>query len=443
MTMSGNVIMFAPPGQVPMQSERLAAHQIVGLEGGVFPQITFAGNRFHITGADGVERDHDQFSLNVVILDIAPDYNKAWWASLDSKGPPDCFADDGRVPNGPEATRPTINIGAATIHVRSCAECPKQLEGSKGDGSTFKACGTKKRMAVLLPDEITKDSLGTVYLMNLGAWSLADKMPDNTSGPRGLRQYQQFLKSQTAVGPNGVSLGAVITRVEFDTNVSVPVLRFSVAARSDGYALWLPVEDQDRVAELIGSDAVRNVIHPTMTNRNSGTRTATDVTPRLAQATPQAAAAPAQAITQVAAPAPAPARAKPPAAPVVKALPAPPATPGLTDGEMLAKLLDLYEAEYPEGYTDMAAWATHADTLVVDALAWFTENTPELVTKASPPPAVVVPPAPVKLVAPPAAPKKPVARAAKTPAAVTTLPNSDPAASELADILNQLGSDLG
>jgi hypothetical protein len=432
-----------------MQSARLDEHEITGLDGGAYPRITFSGNRFHITGADGIERAHDQLYLNVVILDVAADHNKAWWSSLDASGPPDCFADDGRVPNGPESTRPLVTSGAATFPVRSCAECPKQLEGSKGDGSDFKACGTKKRMAVLLLDEVNGTELGTVYQMNLGAWSLGDKMPATQSGPRGLKQYQQFLKSQTGAGPNGIRFGAIATRVEFATDVSVPVLRFSVAARTDGYAMWLPVETQDAIADLISTDAVRKVINPSMTNRNSARPVAlpapvNEARPMLAQVTQQPAATPAQAITQVAAPAPA--RAKPPVAPKPPAAPPPPApAPAApTDQEVLLTMLNLYETAFPAEFADMAAWATHEATPLADALAWFKDNTPDLYAQAVPP--VATP----KLLAPPVAPAapakpraKPAAKAAPvaTPAA-TVLPASDGATDELSSMLDAMGADL-
>lgn len=446
-------LIFVNPGQQAMQSKALEQHKITGLDGGVYPRITLAGNRFHITGADGVERAHDQLYLHVVILDTAQDINKAWWAQMESEGPPDCWSDDGRVPVGPEVTRPIISVGAANIPVRSCAECPKQLEGSKGDGSSFKACSTKKRIAVMLPEEITADSLGTVYQLNLGAWSLADKYPANQSGPRGLRQYHQFLKSQTAVGPNGVALNAIITRLEFATDESVPVLRFSVAARSDGHVLWLPVETQDRIAnELLGTDDLRNVLYPAMTNRNSvrtisGPNPTAPVTQQVALPAPVKTPPPPAA--PVAAPVPAVAPPKPKLAPPVPA-PKPPAPAPLDNATVLAKLLDLFEAAFPDQFADTAGWATHAETKVEEAIGWFKDNVPELYAKATTPP-----PAPPKLVAPPvapAAPPKPAARkpagktaAAPAPAPAVTVFSSSEGGDELAEmanILGQLGEDL-
>lgn len=448
--MVANLVFFAP-GTQPMQSKRLEEHTILGLDGASRPNISMGGNRFHITGKDGVTRTHDQLFLNMVIVDVAADFNKAWWPTPDTEGPPHCWSDDGRVPVGPESARPLVQSGAASFPARSCAECPMQMVGSKGDGSDYKACGTKKRMAVLLPDEIAgPDDLGTVYQVNLGAYSVSDKKDASAPGPRGLRQYQQFLKSQTGVGPSGVKMNAVITRVEFDAQ-TVPVLMFSVAARSDGYVLWLDVDVQDAVADLLATDDIRNVLYPTITNRNSVPRVASpaDVTPRLAQTTATAATAPAPAVTQTTA-AP-PARAKPPAIAAPKlAVPTPPAPAPAppTDDQVLAKCLDLFEVEHPDTFADMAAWATHETTSLVDALAWFKENTWALYTRANPP--IVAPVAPPKLVAPPVAPAAPAKPKSRAPAAVKTAPaapvvalvSDDGSVDEMAEMLGQLGADL-
>lgn len=441
-------LIFVAPGQQAMQSKALEDHKIVGLDGGNYPRITMKGNRFHIMGADGIERLHEQTYLHVVILDTAQDINKAWWSSLEAEGPPDCWSDDGRVPVGPESTRPIISVGAANIAVRSCAECPKQLEGSKGDGTNFKACSTKKRIAVLLPDEITADSLGTIYQLNLGAWSLGDKYPAAQSGPRGLRQYHQFLKSQTAVGPNGVALNAIITRLDFATDESVPVLRFSVAARNDGHVLWLPVETQDRIAsELLGTDDLRNVLYPAMTNRNSvrSTTGPNPTQPVLTQVAKPALSAPATVIPASApAPVAAPTSVAPPKPKAAPPVPAPKPAP-VDNATVLAKLLDLFEAAFPDQFADTAGWATHAETKIEEAIGWFKDNVPELYAKATTPL-----PAPPKLVAPPVAPaalakpaaRKPPGKPAEAPVATVLAPSGDSELDEMASILGQLGADL-
>jgi len=99
-------------------------------------------------------------TVNVVLLGAAPTLNKAWFAKAyvpGSDAQPDCFSDDGKAPAA----------GAEHKQSANCSTCPKNAFGSHPITGRGKACGDRKRVALVLADEP-----GTAMTLNMPTMSL-------------------------------------------------------------------------------------------------------------------------------------------------------------------------------------------------------------------------------------------------------------------------------
>jgi hypothetical protein len=168
----------------------------ISIEGGVFRKI--------VGGKEvGVLEDRH---MNVIFVKLAHNPSRMYYNSTYKKGVktnPTCWSSDGKVPNA-EVPEPMA---------KDCFNCPMSVKGSSSTGQGT-ACRLSWRTAVVLPN----DPSGDVMQMIVPA---ASCFGQESSGRWPFKPYVQMLAG------HNISVGRVITKMQFDTNSSSPKLLFS------------------------------------------------------------------------------------------------------------------------------------------------------------------------------------------------------------------------
>ena len=159
----------------------------------------------------GKEMGKIKGDLNVIIVNSSPKVGRIFYAAQwtpDAKPvPPDCFSNDGNVPDA----------GSANKQADRCDSCPQNIKGS-GMGNS-KACRYSRRIAVLLEDDFGTALEGEVYQMNLASKSLFGESPSATE-----HVFESYVKY---LGNNGKSLDWYITKLSFNENNDNQSILFS------------------------------------------------------------------------------------------------------------------------------------------------------------------------------------------------------------------------
>ena len=148
----------------------------------------------------GEEMGKVKGNVNAVIVNASPAvgrifYAKQWSPDAEPTAP-DCFSNDGRVPDS----------GSANPQADRCDSCQQNIKGS-GQGNS-KACRYSRRIALVLEEDFGTSLEGSVYQMNLASKSLfGDSVGDNTHT---FENYSKYLAN------NGKSLDYVITQISFN-----------------------------------------------------------------------------------------------------------------------------------------------------------------------------------------------------------------------------------
>jgi len=195
--------------------------------GANYSRISIRAARFRLV-TDGEETVLDSGTLQAIIVGINPQYSKslfteAWSPDAESNAPA-CFSLDGLRPH-PDAKEPQNDL---------CATCEKNVFGSSTNamGKPIKACGDRKRLAVVAADDPT----GEIYLLQVTPAALTP-----------LKKYQTELK-KLGLGPMDV-----ITHISFDPKASFPKLVF----RFGGY---VDETTHDKILDIARSDEVQEMI---------------------------------------------------------------------------------------------------------------------------------------------------------------------------------------
>lgn len=149
----------------------------------------------------GEEMGKMKGELNAIVVNASPHvgrifYAKAWSPDAEPTAP-DCFSNDGRVPDA-KASNP---------QARNCNDCPNNVKGS-GQGQS-KACRYSRRIAVLLEQDFGTSLEGEVYQMNLASKSL---FGDGANDMLTFENYSKHLQS------NGKSIDYMVTKIAFNEN---------------------------------------------------------------------------------------------------------------------------------------------------------------------------------------------------------------------------------
>jgi hypothetical protein len=322
---------------VPFESTRLPAHLRAkelsplakALAGGGMSgkRLSVKGGSFRlIVGGKEVSRIKDRH-LDVVLVAAAPKIARNYYASTfdeDNVTPPTCWSHDGVAPE-PEVKEPQSS---------ACATCPMNVKGS-GQGDS-RACRFAQRVAVVLANDME----GDVLQLQLAATSLFGK---GVKEQRPLQEYARFLAAQQ------ISPDAVVTRLEFDTDVSQPKLFFSPVR-------WLDEAEYELCQRQGASDDAKQAVTYTVFQQdNAGSSTVPKAKPATAPAdedeAPKPRAKPAP-VEEDEAPKPKPKAAKPKPAPEPEEEEAPapavrkePAAPAAAAKRSVSEMLDEWDDE--------------------------------------------------------------------------------------------------
>tara|TARA_R100000963_G_scaffold35082_1_gene31778 strand:- start:1162 stop:1974 length:813 start_codon:yes stop_codon:yes gene_type:complete len=172
-------------------------------------RISIRGGNFHkVVNGKEVSTIEDNY-IKVIIVKMAHTASRTFYEGVYEEGkpvPPVCWATDSRIPDK------EVSIPQA----KSCDVCEFSIRGS-GAGGVGAACKLSWRIAIVLSNDVA----GDVMQMILPATSTFGK--ENLS-KWPFRPYIQMLAN------NNVSAGNVITKIQFDSDSSIPKLYFSPTA---------------------------------------------------------------------------------------------------------------------------------------------------------------------------------------------------------------------
>lgn len=187
---------------------RPLAREIAPVKGADY--ISLKGNRFRCV-VGGQEMDpFDTTYLDVVILGSEASTSRVYYSTKYDPNaeavPPTCYSVDGK--------KPADNV--ANKQAAQCDLCPQNVKGSSitGDG-VGKACSYFRRLAVM----IVGDPEGRIWRLDVKSMGLFG--PSYTQARKfNLNDYAK------AVSRTQFEFQQLITRLSFDSNVSVPKLLF-------------------------------------------------------------------------------------------------------------------------------------------------------------------------------------------------------------------------
>lgn len=257
-------------------------------------RIGLKGSRFRIVINGKEEGIIEENYLDCIILAAHPANSRIFYEAAydpDAAAAPTCYSADGIAPPDDVKAKQSDK----------CATCPQNVVGSKvQNGRKMKACGYFRRLVVMLAGDLE----GIAYRLDVKAMGLFGE--SNAQAHKySLNDYIKFVDARN------VDMGAIVTRLSFDTDQSVPKLLFAANR-------FVTQEEVAVVRERVRSEEVK---HMAEVNMNTVDLSGEAALP--AEAEPAPAPAPVQ--TQ------APQRAAPPApqrpAPVAPQQPQRPAPP--------------------------------------------------------------------------------------------------------------------
>lgn len=229
-------------------------------------RIGLKGSRFRLV-VNGIEEGVIQEPyLDTIFLGAAPAVSRVYYEGAYKPGenqPPTCYSADGITPADDVKAKQSDK----------CMTCPMNAKGSKiVDGQSFKACSYFRRVVVMLAGDTTDRR---VFKLDVKAQGL---FGEGTQNEKNLNDYIKMIATR------GVDAGAVVTRISFDTDSSVPKLLFKAVR-------FITEDEMHAVSDLVQSDEVANLKNVSMSTLDASHEEPTngDATPETA---PQQAAAP-------------------------------------------------------------------------------------------------------------------------------------------------------
>lgn len=197
-------------------------------------RIGLKGSRFRLVVGGVEECVIQEPYLDVIILGAASAVSRVYYEGAYKSGEnlaPTCYSADGVVPND------DVKVKQAD----KCMTCPQNAKGSKiVDGQQFKACAYFRRVVVMLAGDIEQQ---TVFKLDVKSQGL---FGEGTVNEKNLNDFIKMIATR------GVDAGAVVTRISFDTESSVPKLLFKAVR-------FITVEEMDVVSNLVQSEEVLNL----------------------------------------------------------------------------------------------------------------------------------------------------------------------------------------
>ena len=238
-------------GDGPMQLPAHLAGTNFGVTTNLLEGMYTGGNRIGLKGSrfrlvvSGVEEGVIQEPyLDVIILGAAPAISRVYYEGAYKQGenaPPTCYSADGVTPSE------DVKVKQAD----KCMTCKQNAKGSKiVDGQQFKACAYFRRVVVMLAGDIDQR---TVFKLDVKSQGLFGESSVNE------KNFNDYVKM---ISTRGVDAGAVVTRISFDTDASVPKLLFKAVR-------YISEEEVGVVSDLVQSDEVINLKQVSMATLDS------------------------------------------------------------------------------------------------------------------------------------------------------------------------------
>jgi hypothetical protein len=205
----------------------------ISIEGGAFRKIV-GGKEVAV-----IEDRH----MNVVFVKLAHTPSRMFYTEAYSKGGkigPVCWSSDAKTPDADVQDAPAT----------TCDACPNSVKGT-GTGGKGTACRLQWRTAVVLPNHPE----GDVLQLTLPAASV---FGEEQEGKWPFRPYVQMLAN------HNISVGRVVTKMQFDIKSSSPKLLFSAIAAVDK-------DDIPTIKEQGASRAAENAVKLTIYKSAPGT----------------------------------------------------------------------------------------------------------------------------------------------------------------------------
>jgi hypothetical protein len=175
---------------------KATASKRISIEGGAF--------RKFVNGKE-VAVIEDRF-LNVIIVNAAPHFSRTYYKDPYKKGvavSPVCWSSDGEKPSD----------DAKVAQSTTCSSCAHSVKGS-GDNGIGSACRRSWRAAVVMPNDPSGDVM-QIIIPDKSIWG------NEEAGKWPWKAYVKMLAN------NNISVGHVITKMQFDISQSAPRLLFS------------------------------------------------------------------------------------------------------------------------------------------------------------------------------------------------------------------------
>jgi hypothetical protein len=174
-------------------------------------RIGTKGSRFRQIVRGVEEGVWEENYLDVIIVGVVETVSRRFYPSTYQQGgdnaPPTCYSVDGIAPASDVKQK----------QADKCQQCPQNIKGSKtGDnGMKAKACSYFRRLVVMLAG----DPEGIIYRLDVTAMGLFGESHEKQQR-YALNDYSKALANRH------MDAGAVVTRLSFDTDQSVPKLLF-------------------------------------------------------------------------------------------------------------------------------------------------------------------------------------------------------------------------
>lgn len=171
----------------------------ISIKGGVFRKFS---------GGKEVAAVPDRF-MHVIFAKLSPTPSRMFYEEAyveNKKASPICWSTNSEVPDADVPNKQSA----------SCRDCPQSTKGSAIDGKSA-ACRLSWRTAVVLPHDVQGDVLQLV-IPAASVWG----QEHNRTWP--FQAYVRFLVD------NNISVGRVVTKMEFDLRTASPKLLFSPIA---------------------------------------------------------------------------------------------------------------------------------------------------------------------------------------------------------------------
>ena len=204
-------------------------------------RIGFKANRFRVIVNGKEENVIEDNHLDVIVVGAVGTISRIFYEGAydaNTKAAPSCYSADGIAPaedvKHKQASR--------------CDMCPQNQKGSKIiGGQKIKACAYFQRLVVMLPG----DETNTLFRVDVKAMGLFGDSKANVN-KFNLRDYAKLVANR------GIDVAALITRLSFDIDSSVPKLLFSPQR-------FITADEYADVSTKVGSIEVENLLKVDMT----------------------------------------------------------------------------------------------------------------------------------------------------------------------------------